>query len=183
MLFFNKCVRLIRLIAVKSRFKKCPFSVRFDSINLLKGAQFIEIGENTTFQRDLYLTAWDSYRNDSFLPRLKIGSNCAIGAFNHITCINRIEIGDGFLTGKWVTITDNSHGDTSEETLRIRPALRSLNTKGPVIIGDNVWIGDKATILAGVRIGDGAVIAANSVVTKDVPSYSVVGGNPAVVLK
>lgn len=56
-------------------------------------------------------------------------------------------------------------------------------SKGPVIIGQNVWVGDKATILPGVTIGDGAVIGANSVVTKDVPPYSIVGGNPAKVLK
>ena len=50
-------------------------------------------------------------------------------------------------------------------------------------IGNNVWIGDKATILPDVTIGDGAVIAANSVVTKDVPAYNVVAGNPAKVVK
>ena len=51
-----------------------------------------------------------------------------------------------------------------------------------VVIGENVWIGDKATILPGVSIGDGAVIGANAVVTKDVPPYSVVVGNPAKII-
>ena len=87
------------------------------------------------------------------------------------------------LTGKWVTITDNSHGETDKTTLGMRPQERPITSKGPVIIGNNVWIGDKATILPGVTIGDGAVIAANAVVTKDVPAYSVVGGNPARVIK
>lgn len=59
----------------------------------------------------------------------------------------------------------------------------SLFSKGDVTIGDNVWIGDKATVLPGVTIGDGAVIAANTVVTHDVPAYSVVGGNPARIIK
>jgi acetyltransferase-like isoleucine patch superfamily enzyme len=63
------------------------------------------------------------------------------------------------------------------------PIKRSLFSKGPVIIGDNVWIGDKATILPGVSIGNGAVIAANAVVTKDVPAYSVAAGNPARIIK
>lgn len=56
-------------------------------------------------------------------------------------------------------------------------------SKGSVVIGNNVWIGDKVTILPGVTIGDNAVIAANSVVTKDIPSFSVAAGIPAVILK
>lgn len=115
-------------------------------------------------------------------PELTIGSNCSFGAFNHITCANRIKIGDSLLTGKWVTITDNSHGETDKTTLGMRPQKRPITSKGPVIIGDNVWIGDKATILPGVTIGDGAVIAANAVVTENVPEFSVVGGIPAKVI-
>ena len=86
------------------------------------------------------------------------------------------------LTGKWVTITDNSHGETDKDTLGMRPQKRPVTSKGPVIIGNNVWIGDKATILPGVTIGDGAVIAANAVVTKDVLAYVVVGVNPSNVI-
>lgn len=56
-------------------------------------------------------------------------------------------------------------------------------TKGDVVIGNDVWIGSGSTILSGIRIGDGAVIAANSVVVKDIPEYAIVGGNPAKVLK
>ncbi len=56
-------------------------------------------------------------------------------------------------------------------------------SRGPVVIGNDVWIGNAAMILSGRTIGDGAVIAANAVVTKDVPPYAVVGGNPARVLK
>jgi len=56
-------------------------------------------------------------------------------------------------------------------------------SKGDVNIGNDVWIGNGATILSGVTVGDGAVIAARSVVTKNVPAYSIVGGNPAKILK
>lgn len=54
-----------------------------------------------------------------------------------------------------------------------------MKSKGGVVIGKNVWIGDKATILPGVVVGDGAIIGANAVVTKNVPANSVVVGNPA----
>ncbi|ESY56089.1 MULTISPECIES: CatB-related O-acetyltransferase [unclassified Mesorhizobium] len=58
-----------------------------------------------------------------------------------------------------------------------------LRTKGPIIVGNDVWIGTRAIILAGVTIGDGAVIAAGGVVTKDVPPYAIVGGNPAKLIR
>ena len=68
-----------------------------------------------------------------------------------------------------MTITDNSHGQTDEKTLNTPPGKRPLVSKSDgVIIGNNVWIGEKATILPGVHIGDSVVIAANSVVTKDI---------------
>lgn len=90
-----------------------------------------------------------------------------------------IIIGDDVLTGKWVTITDNSHGETDMDSLREAPNNRIIVIKGPVIIQNKVWIGDKATILPGVTIGEGAVVAVNAVVTKDVPPFSVVAGVPA----
>ena len=86
-------------------------------------------------------------------------------------------------TDELVLITDNAHGFTSLEQLRIAPLARPIIAKGKVIIGNNVWIGDKATVLPGVSIGDGAIIGANSVVTKDVPAFSVVAGNPAKIIK
>lgn len=172
-----------KVVDIVANFKSCDNSVHFDSIGMIEGPQYITIGPNTTFQRDLYLTAWNRYGDQQFTPELIIGSDCAIGAWNHITCVNKIIIGNGLLTGKWVTITDNSHGTTEYEDLQIPPAKRIIYCKGTVIIGNNVWIGDKATILSGVKIGDGAVIAANSVVTKDVPSFSVVAGVPAKIIK
>ena len=190
MILFNKVIKLLkkaligeRSIDIVSLFQSCSNTVRFDNIGLIEGYKYISIGSNTSFQRDLYLTAWDQYGDQQFVPELKIGSDCFIGAWNHITCVNRIVIGNGLLTGKWVTITDNSHGTTDYKDLQIPPAKRKIYSKGPIIIGNNVWIGDKATILAGVTIGDGAVIAANSVVTKDVPPFSVVAGSPAKIIQ
>jgi virginiamycin A acetyltransferase len=63
------------------------------------------------------------------------------------------------------------------------PELKDLPFKGDTIIGNDVWIGYEAMIMPGVKIGDGAIIAAKSVVTKDVPPYSIVGGNPAKLIK
>lgn len=168
---------------IRNKFKKCPNTVRFTRVGTLHDPDRISIGEYCSFQDYLYLTAWKNYAGNHFDPIITIGNNGDFGAFNHISCINRIEIGDNCLMGKWVTITDNDHGSTDFMTLRNAPAKRKLYSKGPIVIGNNVWIGDKATVLANVTIGDGAIIAANSVVIKDVPAYSIVAGNPARVVK
>lgn len=148
------------------------------------GAHCIRIGAGTHFDEHSHLTAWEqTCAGGDFHPEINIGENCCFGAWNHITAINRIQIGNNLLTGKWMTITDNSHGETDFNTLKTSPIMRLVTSKGPVTIGNDVWIGDKATILPGVTIGDGAVIAANAVVTKDVPAYCVVGGNPAKIIK
>lgn len=153
--------------------------------------EYITIGEGTAFGEQVFLTAWDSFMCikdgkeflQKFTPSIIIGKNCHFGFNNHITAVNNITIGDNLLTGKWVTITDNSHGEVTIEQMVLDPLKRPIVSKGPIHIGDNVWIGDKATILPNVSIGNGAIIAANAVVTKDVPPYSVAAGNPAKVIK
>lgn len=101
----------------------------------------------------------------------------------HITCANKIIIGDCTLLGKYVTITDNSHGDSVKGQLDIAPIRRPLYSKGPVIIGERVWIGDKVTILPNVQIGNGTIIGSNSVVTKDIPDNCITVGSPAKIVK
>jgi len=181
-----------KIEAIKKKFKGNANKFGFvGNIGQINCPEHISIGDNTWFGDGIYLTAWDSFncivdgksQVQHFTPSITIGENCHFGAQNHITCTNRITIGDNLLTGKWVTITDNSHGDSSLEHLNIDPLKRPIVSKGPVSIGKNVWIGDKATILSNVSIGDGVIIAANAVVTKDVPSYTVVGGNPARIIK
>lgn len=175
----EKCY-VLRSEWIAAKMAECGHGVSFKSVGMLHSPEFIHIGDKSNFGKDIWLTAWQFGGGK---PCLRIGNYCSIGAFNHITCANKVIVGDRCLTGKWVTITDNSHGDTDYDSLKIPPRKRPITSKGPVVIGDNVWIGDKATILPGVKIGDGAVIAANAVVTKDVPAYCVVGGNPAKILK
>lgn len=191
-IFIRRKIRSLNSLWVSTSFKNCSTSVGFGKIGWIRGPQYISIGNNTEFEDYLFLTAWDyyyyaiksEYSNTDYVmkkqvlsPTIRIGNHCNFGAFNHITCVNFISIGDHVLTGKWVTITDNSHGLTDIDSLSLPPEYRMLYSKGPVIIGDNVWIGDKVTILPNVRIGEGTVIAANSVVTSDIPSYCVYAGN------
>ncbi|MBW4520568.1 MAG: Vat family streptogramin A O-acetyltransferase [Scytolyngbya sp. HA4215-MV1] len=66
---------------------------------------------------------------------------------------------------------------------RVMPQADELPFKGDTVIGNDVWIGYEAVIMPGVKVGDGAIVAAKAVVTKEVPPYSIVGGNPATVLR
>lgn len=116
-------------------------------------------------------------------PEMKIGKNTSIGEFSHITCAGSIRIGADVLTGRYVLISDNSHGETSREQMMLPPMKRPVIHGGDIVIGDRVWIGDRAVILGGVHIGEGAVIGANAVVTHDIPPYAVAAGVPAKVIK
>ena len=177
------CVDFMRSACFYRKFRKVGKDVLFKKGFYLLGANYISIGGGTSFAKNCVLTAWDYYQGEAFLPSIEIGKNCQFGEYNHITATNRISIGDNLLTGRWVTISDNSHGRTDYLSLQEAPAKRKLYSKGAVRIGHNVWIGDKATILPGVTIGDGVVIGANSVVTKDIPSYCVAVGNPLRIIK
>lgn len=173
-------LNVLRSHWLSTLFLKCPRSVYFEKIGLLRATDRISIGDHCRFHDYIYLTVWGENKQDVVIS---IGKNCNFGAFNNITGTNYIEIGNNCLTGKWVTISDNNHGSTEIEVLDTPPIKRTICSKGPIIIGDNVWIGEKTTILSGVTIGKGAVIGANSVVTRDVPPYAVVAGNPAKIIK
>lgn len=148
------------------------------------GQKNISIGDYTTIQGTSILGCWTKYGSQEFPnASISIGNYCSIGEYNHITACNKISIGDGLLTGRYVIISDNSHGGLSEEEAQIAPANRDLKSKGEVVIGNNVWIGEKATILSGVRIGDNVIIAANAVVTSDIPANCMAAGVPAKVVK
>lgn len=98
--------------------------------------------------------------------------------------MNNITIGDGLLTGRFVFIGDHNHGKcNSRDEMLIPPFDRKLYSKGAISIGNNVWLGDKVAVLAGVTIGDGSIIGANSVVAKDIPAYCIAAGNPARIIK
>lgn len=172
----RKCINKLYNIYYCRKFSNIGCRCGFGGIKTLVGTKNIEIGDDCCFGHDLFLTAWMN-------GNIKIHNKCSFGAYNHISASNQITIGEGLLTGKWVTIVDNSHGETDYESLLKRPWCRDIVSKGPIVIGKNVWIGDKATILPNVTIGDEVVIAANAVVTKSVPSYCVVAGNPAKIIK
>ena len=161
-------------------FRKVGSSTTLSKGVSVRNPKFIELGEETFIAEYCVLEAWPQL---SFTPYILIGNECSLGAYTHITCSNKVLIGDGLVTGRFVLITDNAHGKMDGSDLDVSAFKRRTTSKGAVVIGKNVWIGDKASIMPNVTIGDGAVIAANSVVTHDVPAYSMVAGVPAKVIK
>lgn len=145
------------------------------------GHRHIQIGDRCIIGRRSILAVHTHSENST--PILRIGNDVEIGDDNNISCVSPLVIADGVLTGRKVMINDTLHGEITHDQLTQMPKNRPLTSKGPITIGKNVWIGEMAVILGGVTIGEGSIIGAHSVVTKDVRPYSIVAGIPAKVIK
>ena len=110
---------------------------------------------------------------------LKVGNNSSIGPYSYIGCSGYIEIGDNVMMSPRVSIYSENH-IFSDASL---PMIEQGVTRSFVKIEDDCWIAANSVVLAGVTVGKGSVVAAGSIVTKDVPPYSIVAGNPAKIIK
>jgi acetyltransferase-like isoleucine patch superfamily enzyme len=157
------------------------FNIRYPLY--LHGGKYITIGESFTSDLRLRLEAYDMHLGQKFSPSIIIGNNVSINSDCHIGAINNIIIEDGVLIASKVFITDHYHGDITTRALLTPPYERKLFSKGLVKIEKNVWIGEGVVILPNVIIGENSIIGANSVITKNIPKNSVVGGNPAKLIR
>ncbi|QBP43095.1 acyltransferase [Paenisporosarcina antarctica] len=129
-----------------------------------------ECGDNVSIHPNVYL-----YK----LKNLSIGSNVSIHPMCYIDSTGRIDIGNDVSIAHGVTIMSTTHQYGDENILIKDQPVDLLYTK----IEDNVWIGAKATILGGVEVSTGSIVAAGAVVIKDVPIRAIVGGVPAKIIK
>ncbi len=143
----------------------------------LKNPQNIHIGSEVAIHSHSWLLTMSLPGNPP--PKLRIGDGSDIGNFNHITCVNHVEIGAKVLTADGVHISDNSHG---YENTSLPIMDQPVHSKGPVVIGSGSWLGENVSVLS-CRIGRNCVIGANAVVTKDVPDFCVVAGVPGRVIR
>ena len=174
---------------IRNHLRWLYWSRKFGSTN-----GFVQIGKDVTFQNPQclhfgqrvgigkysYFLPLKKYAGVNYSPNIIIGDNCWIGIRNSFACIHGIEIGNDVLFAGYVHITDHSHGYEDIDTpVRMQPLI----SKGPVIIEDQCWLGFGCEILSGVHIGKHSIVAARAVVTKDVPAFSIVAGNPARIVK
>lgn len=121
-----------------------------------------------------------NYRCFGFNKNVILGNNVNLNGMR-IFGTGKVEIGNYFHSGENITLMTSNHNYNGHDMKSIPYDKKRINK--PIIIQDFVWFGFGVTVMPGVTIGEGSVIAAKSVVTKDVPKYAVVGGNPAKILK
>lgn len=137
--------------------------------------QFLSIGKNVVF---------DPIRSSFSYKTISIGSNVFIGSGAIFSADrSKITIGSYVMFGPRVIVSGGDHEITSLTKPMYSVVEKSSSCDADVLIGDDVWIGANCVVLKGVTIGTGSVIAAGSIVTKDVESYSIYAGVPAKKIK
>jgi acetyltransferase-like isoleucine patch superfamily enzyme len=144
-----------------------PVTLQFDGPVRVSGRPVVRFGEHCRLGRGVFLETSEG-------GTITVGRHVRINAGCFLVSYAGITIGDDCLIGEYTSIRDANHRTDGAKLIR-----EQGHDSVPIVIGSNVWIGRGTTILKGVRIGDGAVVGANSVVTHDVPAGGVVAGCPA----
>ncbi|MEZ9665373.1 DapH/DapD/GlmU-related protein [Vibrio cyclitrophicus] len=141
----------------------------------------IEIEGNFNVGMNAWIETVESYKGMKYNPSLKIKKGFEAKNNFHVAAANKVIIGEDVLIGSNVLISDHAHGvyNGNGQSCPIQPPIDRELSVGQIVIGNNVWIGDGVCIAGCCRIGNGAVIGANSVVTRDVEENTIVVGNPA----
>ncbi|MFA5156301.1 MAG: acyltransferase [Candidatus Omnitrophota bacterium] len=164
-------------------FKSICFRVG-GNLNLIDGLPFVNenikiiVGDDVTIHGDAGFQGYKVNKN----PVLEIDDSTFIGPQVRIGVGKEIKIGKYCLIAARVYISDHDGHPLGWQDRRERLPVTGEEIK-PIMIEDDVWIGEGAFICKGVKIGRGAVIAARSVITKDVEPFTIVGGNPAIIIK
>jgi acetyltransferase-like isoleucine patch superfamily enzyme len=133
----------------------------------------LEVGAHTLFEPGVWITAPGA-------ARVRIGSGTFLNQGVMVASAELVEIGDHCMFANGCFISDAAHRFDDPD----RPVTwQGFTSKGPTVVGDNVWCGAHVVITSGVTIGERCVIGANSVVTKDIPPFSIAAGSPAKVLR
>ena len=163
--------RLIRLASLRSRVDgNVPVSTQLDGPVYSAGRVQLSMGEHSRLGRGVFFETCGG--------RINLGSHVRINAGCVLVSYSSITIGDDCLIAEYVSIRDADHRMDPGAAMRAQGHVTA-----PIVIGDDAWIARGAIILKGVTIGTGAIVAANSVVNRDVPALAIVGGVPARLIK
>ena len=168
-------------------------SVRFFNTPKIHFGKFIKLGDNVYIsalgKEGIFLgnnVSIGSYSRliistslNNLGKYIRIGNNVGLGEFAYLGGAGGLEIGDDCIIGQYLSCHPENH-NYEDSNIEIRH--QGVNRKG-IKIGSNCWIGSKVTILDGVEIGSGSIIAAGSVVNRSFPENSIIGGVPAKLLK
>ncbi len=138
------------------------------------------LGDGCSIHAGSWIDCIEHYGAVAYNPRIDIGDGTYLGHRTHIIACEHMRIGKNVLCADGIYISDNLHGF---EDINSRIIDQPLTVPGPVTIEDEVWLGEHVCVLPNVTIGKHSVIGSNSVVTKDIPEYSVAVGVPAKVIK
>jgi acetyltransferase-like isoleucine patch superfamily enzyme len=139
----------------------------------------IFLGDRVFIGADAWIDCFAEYQGESYSPRIEIGNDTMIGYHSHIMAIGHLKIGKHVLISDKVYISDNMHGFEDVG----KPVMNQGLIHRPVVIEDEVWLGENACVLPGVTIGKHSVVGCNSVVTKDIPPCCVAAGTPAKIIR
>ena len=171
MVHIRRCVSIFKKIIIEILIRSL-----YPSRVLNRVKRFILLKGGAIINKNVSIDVGVIIRN---LSDLSVGENCVISAYCVLICKGGLEIKNNVLIGYGTKILTQNHDISDKESL-----IRfSGHNYGRVVIHDNVWIGANAVILPGVEIGEGAVIGAGAVVTKNIPAYTVYGGVPAKLIK
>ena len=183
-LFKRIAIRIKKKIFIKG-FKSFDKSSAIGNIGFgdtceIVGKHNIIIGHNTWIGPNSELLAYDSHFKEKLKSNLSIGDNVRVQCRARITCAGNITIGNDVLFGPDVFVTDHNHG--MDPTIEGGYSPQDIIVKD-VTIEEGCWVGQRVCVLPGVTIGKHSIIGANSVVTKNIPPYSIAVGSPAKVVK
>lgn len=170
---------LYRRLYYRRYFKKFGKNSYLSPFSEIINMKHIEIGDYVTIRQNAWMLAHETYTEKTYTPHISIGDNTYIGHNVTLSCAIKLEIGKDVTIGDNAYIADCTH---SYEDIKTHIMLQQLKT-GKIIIGDRAWIGKNCVIMYDLEIGEHAVVGANSVITKSVPPYTVMAGNPATIIK
>jgi acetyltransferase-like isoleucine patch superfamily enzyme len=159
----------LRAILQKGRLGKLGKSVHIDkSVEFMRFPKNIFVGDGVVVKEGARICSCNKN------AEIKIGERSTIGYHNFIFASSKIQIGDDCLIAPFVYIVDSNHHIDRTQLINKQP-----NETAPISIGNGVWLASNVTVLKGVTIGEGAVVAANSVVNTNIPAFEIWGGSPA----